>query len=364
MTVWGTVRSAEGLCPQAKESLRPFCFEMDRNESDVDCAKTQNKEKCRREKNQFCMQDTGKADLNKSEEKNMNLYAPKYYKKFKCIADKCKNSCCVGWEIDIDKATLIKYQALKSAYGTRIMDSICLDDTPHFKLKKGDRCPHLDENGLCKIIINEGESYLCDICREHPRFYNYTGDCEVGLGMSCEEAARIILSSSEYDEMEYIGENQMDPDNIEFDGRLERQKIYKILKDESATYTRRLEKIYRQYGLDFDNDSEYLEILKSLEYLDPSHKGLFLNYSSKQRPNDSEEYLERFLAYFIYRHATEAFDYEDFCTRLTFCMFCERLFASLIHKTEAKELNEVVNLAIIISSEIEYSEDNTFELMI
>ena len=292
----------------------------------------------------------------------MKLYAPKYYKKFKCIADKCKKSCCVGWEIDIDNVTLEKFKSLKSDYGTQIMDTISMDDTPHFKLEKGDRCPHLDQNGLCKIIINEGESYLCDICREHPRFYNYTGDCEVGIGMSCEEAARIILSSSEYDEMEHIGKIQGKPDNIEFDGRVQRQKIYEILKDKSATYTCRLEKIYRQYGLDFGNDSEYLEILEGLEYLDISHKALFLNYSVSNRPSDYDEYLERFLAYFIYRHTTEAVDYDDFCARLSFCLFCERLFASLIYKTEARNLSEVVNLAIIISSEIEYSEDNTLAL--
>ena len=33
----------------------------------------------------------------------MKTYAPKYYQQFHCIADKCKHSCCIGWEIDIDK---------------------------------------------------------------------------------------------------------------------------------------------------------------------------------------------------------------------------------------------------------------------
>ena len=43
------------------------------------------------------------------------LYAPSYYKNFTCIADKCKHSCCVGWEIAIDKTTLNKYEALDLA---------------------------------------------------------------------------------------------------------------------------------------------------------------------------------------------------------------------------------------------------------
>ena len=135
----------------------------------------------------------------------MKLYAPKYYKNFKCIADKCEHSCCVGWEIDVDKDTLEKYKKLESGYGAAIRGSISTEDTPHFKLSADDRCPHLDERGLCKIILSVGEDYLCDICREHPRFYNYTSVAEVGIGMSCMEAARIILSSPDYPLIEEIG---------------------------------------------------------------------------------------------------------------------------------------------------------------
>ena len=42
-----------------------------------------------------------------------------------------------------------------------------------------------------------GEDRLCDICREHPRFYNWFGDyTEVGLGLCCEEAERLLFSDS------------------------------------------------------------------------------------------------------------------------------------------------------------------------
>ena len=93
----------------------------------------------------------------------MKLYAPEYYKKFKCIADKCDHGCCIGWEIDVDAVTLEKYKRLKNHYAESILNSISTDDTPHFVLCEGERCPHLDERGLCKIIINAGEEYLCDI---------------------------------------------------------------------------------------------------------------------------------------------------------------------------------------------------------
>ena len=48
------------------------------------------------------------------------VYAPKYYKKFKCIADKCQHSCCVGWEIDIDRESEEKYSRLCGGYGENI----------------------------------------------------------------------------------------------------------------------------------------------------------------------------------------------------------------------------------------------------
>ena len=35
----------------------------------------------------------------------MDVY-PNYYDKFKCIANRCKHSCCIGWEIDIDEDTM------------------------------------------------------------------------------------------------------------------------------------------------------------------------------------------------------------------------------------------------------------------
>lgn len=293
----------------------------------------------------------------------MKLYAPSYYKRFRCIADQCEHSCCIGWEIDIDEDTLTRYKGLKDGYGAVIASSICMDETPHFKLCDGDRCPHLDERGLCRIILNVGEDYLCHICREHPRFYNYTDVAEVGLGMSCEEAARLILSSADYATMEVIGTVDAEPDGIAFDGRAARNELYATLRDTTLPYTSRLDAIYHKYGIDAGEDSRWLSILDSLEYLDEGHKELFMKYSSIHDPADKDEYRERFLAYLIYRHCTEAVDEADFAARLSFCLFCERLLASLIITEKAEALQDMAVLARIISEEIEYSDENTWVLM-
>ena len=288
----------------------------------------------------------------------MKLYAPRYYKDFQCIADKCEHSCCIGWEIGVDGAALERYERLNGGYGDAIKGSISYDGEPHFKLCSGDRCPHLNDKGLCKIILNLGEGYLCDICREHPRFYNYTDVAEVGLGMSCPEAARIILASPDYISMDEAGDVDADGE-IEFNGRIMRGEVYAALGDSSLCYNERLAKIYGDYGISVGNDAVWLEKLSGLEYLDERHRELFMNYSSSCRPVGVDQYLERFLAYLIYRHCTEAFDDEDFACRLSFCLFCERLAASLIAAEGASTLCEVAKLASIISEELEYSEENT-----
>ena len=292
----------------------------------------------------------------------MKLYAPRYYKNFRCIADRCAHSCCIGWEIDVDAAALERYEGLTDGYGAIVRESISTEGTPHFRLCEGDRCPHLDGKGLCRIITDLGEDYLCDICKNHPRFYNYTDVAEVGVGMSCEAAARLILSSPDYALFDEAGEVEADADGVEFDGRAERSDVYALLQDGTREYTERLDGIYRRYAIDKGDDGRWLCILDSMEYLEPSHRSLFMKYSSRNRPKGMDIYLERALAYFIYRHCSEAFDREDFIARLSFCLFCERLLASLMLSKGGNTLDAASELARIISEEIEYSDDNTLAL--
>ena len=93
----------------------------------------------------------------------MKLLAPEYYKDFKCIADRCLHSCCVGWEIDVDDGTMEKYESLSEGYGAEILKSIDKEETPHFRLSENDRCPHLDGRGLCRIIADQVHAIIQQI---------------------------------------------------------------------------------------------------------------------------------------------------------------------------------------------------------
>lgn len=286
----------------------------------------------------------------------MKLYAPRYYNTFKCIAHKCKHSCCIGWEIDIDCDTMEKYASYNGEYSQNIIESIDAEGEPHFKLGLGERCPHLDERGLCKIILNVGDGFLCNICSEHPRFYNDTPKGrEVGLGIACEEACRIILNSDEYAETLPLEDCDGEADEDLLDTDAYRKMIYSVLSDNCLTYPERLDLIAERYGIVKHSDEECRLITDSLEYLDEAYRPLFAKYSwSAEVKKENEKYLERALAYFVYRHCAEHREESELCASVGFCLFCERLLAALVECGE-----DVYEAARIISEEIEYSEDNT-----
>ena len=126
----------------------------------------------------------------------MKVFAPDYYSGFRCIAGACRHSCCEGWEIDVDPETLKRYRTMEGPLGAKLRSCIAADPEPHFMLSARERCPFLTDQNLCEIILKAGEDALCQICADHPRFRNYWSDrIEIGLGMACEEAARLILTS-------------------------------------------------------------------------------------------------------------------------------------------------------------------------
>lgn len=117
---------------------------------------------------------------------------PGYCKDFRCIADKCRDSCCKGWEIDIDADTARYYDSIGGEFGKRLKKNIrdgC------FVLTEDERCPFLNKQGLCDIYTELGEDKLCRICSDHPRYFEwFNGLKEGGTGLCCEAAAELILS--------------------------------------------------------------------------------------------------------------------------------------------------------------------------
>lgn len=120
---------------------------------------------------------------------------PSYYKEFACTAAACRDNCCIGgWQIDIDEETARSYLEWPGAFGDRLRAAVCSKTEYGFRLVNG-RCPFLDSHNLCEIHQNLGPEHMGVVCTQFPRFSEYFGAVkETGIGLACEEAARIILS--------------------------------------------------------------------------------------------------------------------------------------------------------------------------
>ncbi|MDO5417118.1 MAG: flagellin lysine-N-methylase [Lachnospiraceae bacterium] len=127
----------------------------------------------------------------------MLLRVPDYYKNFKCIADKCKDSCCIGWEIDIDEDTFAYYNCVEGPFGERLRANMAEGEENTFVLKENGRCPFLNDKNLCDICVELGEEALSHVCTEYPRFVTEFGDtCEKSLALSCEVVGQLVFESS------------------------------------------------------------------------------------------------------------------------------------------------------------------------
>ena len=126
----------------------------------------------------------------------MNYTIPHYYKKFKCIAGSCPDTCCAGWGIVIDDRTLAKYRSVKGPFGSRLKNSVDWKNASFRQYRR--RCAFLDEDNLCDIYREAGPGMLCKTCRDYPRHIEeFEGIREISLSLSCPEAAKLILGCEE-----------------------------------------------------------------------------------------------------------------------------------------------------------------------
>ena len=171
---------------------------------------------------------------------------PCFFDTFQCKAGDCTDSCCIGWEIDIDDNSLKLYDSVSGDFGKRLKNNIVKgEECSYFNLCEGERCPFLNSDNLCDIYINLGEECLCDICTEHPRFYNeFAGRCEAGIGLCCEKVCEILFNDEH--PLEFILEDDGyddDFNNLEDQVMIMRQCIYDIIRNRNENFEQRLNRI-------------------------------------------------------------------------------------------------------------------------
>lgn len=297
----------------------------------------------------------------------MKITYPDYFKSFRCIADKCEHSCCIGWEIDVDADTLKQYKKVKGDFGKRLLENIDLKcDAPHFILGEKERCPFLNEKGLCDIIIELGEDSLCDICSDHPRFRNFFSDREeLGLGLCCEEVCRLILSKEE--PTEFITEDDGEDFELFEDEEIllsVRNELFDIARDRRISVDERFKEIFEFLEMNQLSRTPrwWAEFLSELEIMDEGWK-IYLNELGKAESFEpiSKELqvpFEQLLVYFLYRHLAEAEDSSDLAARTAFAVLSVKIINTIFTQMSGG-LAVLCDICRRYSTEVEYCEENT-----
>ena len=306
----------------------------------------------------------------------MKLIVPDYYPRFRCIADKCRHSCCIGWEIDIDPSTREKYRYVPGKFGQRLNAAIAdTPDTSCFRLGPDERCPMLNVSGLCDLITELGEVALCQICADHPRFRNFFGDrTEIGLGLCCEEAARLILSREEPMTLITLEDDggQEKPDDVELAVLSMRSLLIAIMQDRQASVTERLQRLLdaAQTSLPLRTITEWAEIYRNLERLDPAWDAALDSLCESPDaplPEGLETAFEQFAVYLLYRHYPGVLEDGDSEGRVKFAVLSVTMLMCLCAAHAARHgsctLEDCCEYARMYSAEIEYSEDNIAALL-
>ena len=304
----------------------------------------------------------------------MKKIVPDYYKEFKCIADKCRHNCCIGWEIDIDDDTLELYMGMDDDLGRRIMSCVDMEDTPHFRLAKGDRCPNLRPDGLCEIICRLGDRGICEICREHPRFrYSYSDREEIGLGLCCEEAARLILTRDEQVMLVTLDGGEGSPSEDEVELFALRDRILDIIQNRKRDIDGRISELMSALSIELSHTdtASWCDFFLSLERLDEAWTDLLeelktsgvseLDRVSCTLPGESAEQL---LTYFIYRHLSPSVETGDVNERVLLAILSFYMIRAVYSVMGTSGVDVLCEIARMYSSEIEYSTDNLDEVLL
>lgn len=127
----------------------------------------------------------------------MKILKPYYFDAFRCVAGACPDSCCKEWSVQVDETSAAYYRSLTGPLGDRLREVLCDEDGQTIMTIIDGRCPMWRHDGLCRIQAELGEAALCKTCREFPRLTHDYGDfIELGLELSCPEAAKHILTAA------------------------------------------------------------------------------------------------------------------------------------------------------------------------
>ena len=248
----------------------------------------------------------------------MKLVTPSFYKDFKCIAGACPDSCCQGWEVDADEASLAYYKTLSGVIRERIDSVLDKDEFGNtiFRLAEKKRCPFLNHENLCDMHIAIGGEHTPYTCRTFPRFINdFGGTREMGISFSCPVASEIMWGLN--GKFDFTFEmNDLPPSLNNIDAELyfklfnERKKAYSIVQNNNLTINERLIQLL-DFGSslqkDIDNYREgssktaFFDVFDNPEVINPEWVEKVKNHKTGPEILNTES-CENIAMYFLFRY--------------------------------------------------------------
>lgn len=105
----------------------------------------------------------------------------------------------------------------------------------------------MNGKNLCDLILYGGEGMLCQICTDHPRYRSFLSErTEIGVGLCCEEAARLILTRPEKTTLVVTGEGELDEKETAL--LTLRDHLFAIAQNREEPINQRMEQILSACG--------------------------------------------------------------------------------------------------------------------
>lgn len=99
------------------------------------------------------------------------IVQPDYYTDYYCLANECPDTCCKGWNIEIDEAHLPFWQE----HVPELVEAVPFGKNRiRYRVRLNDqmKCSLLREDGLCSLVLSHGHDKTTQICQDFPRMKN------------------------------------------------------------------------------------------------------------------------------------------------------------------------------------------------
>lgn len=299
---------------------------------------------------------------------------PAYCDEFACSGSRCPDTCCQGWEIDIDDDTLQIYQSLPGALGEQVRAAITAAPDGSRCIAPGPdgRCPLLTAEGLCSLITGAGPGALSTVCDEYPRYYICHGDYEqVDMSLSCPEVARLFFAEQGPIRYQAIrDERPGEPISAQELAALrevlaERDELIELFADPQMTPAEKEEAILESCpGVHPLPDEKLLALLDTLEVLDARWSRILARMHTCTSPArhllwDLSDVYARLGSYFAFRYYIDTLTDGSSDPAVLLILQSLRVLDLMLQASPDAPTPEVLaDLAHIFSRQIEHSEEN------